>query len=1310
MRRGLTPLVLSGLAVPGLALAQAPAPAVIPYAHGPATVPSYAPPPSAAPQFAAPPAMPPVAVPGVAAPAAVPIPAIAPTAPPGETPIIPAAASAAPATPSGNAAVALLIRQGQRWLGEGRPELAALSAERALSAEPNNVGALLLAARAETARNNRAIASGYITRLRAAGATPDQLAVGDSILREATIDPAALEAARRLARAGRLDEAAARYQQLFGSGEPPPTYAREYYQVLSAANSTRAVGQHGLAQLAARPDADDSTRLAAAEVLTYSDNTRVDGVARLAALTSSPTVGAQARTAWKQALGFYGQDPAVLPLLDAYLRRYPGDADILRQQQAARAAQPVPPTAAELASQGAFAALNSGALAASERQFSQVLATDPTNADALGGLGIVRLRQNRPADARDLLQRAITAAPDRAAQWRRALDAANYTLELADARTMLRRGDAAGADTLLRQALNRDVDDKTDAESLLGEVALRRGDAPEAEQHFRAALARRPGFGPSIVGLNQALRAQGRAAEALPLPSGYAASAAPSGGGGGYAPGGGTVSSVATNRARAEAAQTSDPAAQVAVLSNAMNAAPGDPWLRLDLARALRRLGRGPEGQALMEELVARQSTPDTLYAAALLAQEGGRTADANALMSRIPVRRMTADMARLQARLRQQQDVASAVAMLASSPVEARARLLILAARPDPTGGTAADVIRALGNAGDRVGADQAARTAEIANPQPSARIAIAGALLAAGLESSANAMAARLAALPLTPSQQRDLANLRTAADVRVSDQLNENGDQAAAFERLRPALMSNPDSPDVQLALARLYSGAARPEEAQRIAQTVLARDPRNFDARQGAVDAAIAAGNLSQAQALADEGAAVAPGDSRATLVQARVARAAGDNRRARALLEEAATQRQAELGTTEVATAAPLLQNPFASSGSTALTPSGAAPQDPVSQQIAQQLAALQQDTATIGSAGVTIRSRSGTAGLDQLTDVSVPIEATFSPTGLAGRITARATPVVLDNGTLSDAASLLRFGSNAGSGTLLAASTKSTTGIGLSVGYKLDDWLSADVGASPLGFPVSTIVGGLEVSGKVSNQITLRVRGERRMVTDSLLSYAGERDPLTGATWGGVTRSGGHGQIETGLGNGGYAYAGGGYYVLNGRHVEQNKEIEAGAGFGYPVYKMGPSTLFSGLDLVYFRYDNNQRGFTYGQGGYFSPQSFVGVSVPLDYRSTWGKLQYHLRGTVGYASFREEGSPLFPLDPNLQAAAEIAERANPDIPSTNQVQNKSGITGGVRVDLRYPLTERLVLYGGLAYDQAPQWQETSVSVRLENRF
>ncbi|MFC7689704.1 tetratricopeptide repeat protein [Paeniroseomonas aquatica] len=102
-------------------------------------------------------------------------------------------------------------------------------------------------------------------------------------------------------------------------------------------------------------------------------------------------------------------------------------------------------------------------------------------------------------------------------------------------------------------------------------------------------------------------------------------------------------------------------------------------------------------------------------------------------------------------------------------------------------------------------------------------------------------------------------------------------------------------------MKLALARLYQGARRPAEALRITEQVLARDPRDLDARRSAVDAAVAMRDRDRAEALVAEGLALSPRDSRATVLEARVARAFGQDSRARRALETAAAQRQQELG-------------------------------------------------------------------------------------------------------------------------------------------------------------------------------------------------------------------------------------------------------------------------------------------------------------------------------------------------------------------------------------------------------------------------
>lgn len=667
--------------------------------------------------------------------------------------------------------------------------------------------------------------------------------------------------------------------------------------------------------------------------------------------------------------------------------------------------------------------------------------------------------------------------------------------------------------------------------------------------------------------------------------------------------------------------------------------------------------------------------------------------------------------MARLAARVRAQAEVSRAAALLPTAPAEARQRLLMLAGQPDPSGGIAADVIRALGDAGDQAGAADAARVAGVTNRAAPARLAIAGALLAVGQEAESAAMASQMDQATLTPAQRRDLAALQTGSAVRASDRLNEAGDQAAAFERLRPALASGAGA-DAELALARLYQGARQPAEAMRISGAVLARDPRNWVARRGAVDAAVAAGDRRQAERLAAEGRAMAPTDSRATLLSARVARAFGSNAQAQTLLRLAAVQRREELGDAAppAASHAGGLANPF-QSASAGAAPAGPAarPGDPVSREIAEQLALVHNDTAPRALGNASVRVRSGTAGLDQLQELSATAQASFQAGKLGGRVTARVMPVFLDAGKLSSAGDApLRFGTNA----LMSApasSSSSATGAGLNVAYQQGDWISADVGTSPLGFPVTNLLGGVEIAPKLTDAVRLRVRGERRSVLDSLLSYAGVKDGATGQTWGGVTQTGGHVQLESRLGEGG-VYAGGGYAAYDGQHVAHNVKLEAGAGFSYPVYRDRDGELTTGLDLIYFAFDNNQRGFTLGQGGYFSPQSFVALNVPLYYKSKLGDLRYRIGGTVGYASFREDASPLFPNDPGRQAQVEAAARFNSAVPTRNQAQTRSGFVGGVRVDLDYPLSDALTLGSKLQYDKAANWNETRVGVQLENRF
>ena len=244
--------------------------------------------------------------------------------------------------------------------------------------------------------------------------------------------------------------------------------------------------------------------------------------------------------------------------------------------------------------------------------------------------------------------------------------------------------------------------------------------------------------------------------------------------------------------------------------------------------------------------------------------------------------------------------------------------------------------------------------------------------------------------------------------------------------------------------------------------RISNAVLARDPRNWDARRGAVDAAIAAGDRRQAEVLAAEGRTMAPTDSRATLLSARVARAFGSNIRAQTMLETAAAQRWEEKlgGMASVATTPTRsTANPFqATSTPVALYRTTTVFGDRVSREITQELTLVRNDTAPRALGSTDVRVRSGTAGLDQLQELSATAQASFQLGKLGGRMTTRVTPVFLDAGKLPTTGDpLLRFGTNAVNGA--SKSTSNTAaGAALNVAYQRGDFVSVDVGSRRWGF------------------------------------------------------------------------------------------------------------------------------------------------------------------------------------------------------------------------------------------------------------
>ncbi|MGN0901949.1 MAG: cellulose synthase subunit BcsC-related outer membrane protein, partial [Succinivibrio sp.] len=91
---------------------------------------------------------------------------------------------------------------------------------------------------------------------------------------------------------------------------------------------------------------------------------------------------------------------------------------------------------------------------------------------------------------------------------------------------------------------------------------------------------------------------------------------------------------------------------------------------------------------------------------------------------------------------------------------------------------------------------------------------------------------------------------------------------------------------------------------------------------------------------------------------------------------------------------------------------------------------------------------------------------------------------------------------------------MMDAKAKRSTGVGFTASLK-DDRYKVDFGVTPVGKDGTTVVAGAFVRQPLTSFSELRVKAERSAMTDSLLSYFGYLDRLSGTYWGGVTKNGG---------------------------------------------------------------------------------------------------------------------------------------------------------------------------------------------------
>lgn len=305
--------------------------------------------------------------------------------------------------------------------------------------------------------------------------------------------------------------------------------------------------------------------------------------------------------------------------------------------------------------------------------------------------------------------------------------------------------------------------------------------------------------------------------------------------------------------------------------------------------------------------------------------------------------------------------------------------------------------------------------------------------------------------------------------------------------------------------------------------------------------------------------------------------------------------------------------------------------------------------------------GVDLFSKTGDEGTSRL-KVTTPFIA-FSALVKNIRLKAVLEKKQLDGGTLND-------GSNTGNRIAQDDYDRSYDTTVPTICGKLEKegiTYFGSFGTTPVGGEISEKFVG-DLGFKLYTETSLyRMRFYSQPKEESILSYTGLFDAVAQKKWGQVTQDGVSLQTSHFASGIGYSLTGE-YANLTGVNVKTNRFFSLRGDAAKDIVKNVSSDFFkylrAGPYLSYFSYGDNQNHYTYGHGGYFSPQSYTSGGVMIDALGISDKRAiYNLQASVGYTTHKSDAEHYY-----LQKDASTL--------SGNYLyesDEESGLTGNLRV-------------------------------------
>ncbi|EDP58473.1 cellulose synthase subunit BcsC-related outer membrane protein [Vibrio sp. AND4] len=1027
--------------------------------------------------------------------------------------------------------------------------------------------------------------------------------------------------AKLLAKSGRYEEAIRAYKAIFPNGMPSAALQLEFLQLQSNLDGSWMAVKRGLERLNAEYPGVPQFQLALANHIRKenpADPWILDTYKKLAL---APVIGSSAATSWLRALDQLPISDQVVQQYAILASYYPSDLEIQRANQGARkrweTEQNLRKDPTYLAKLKGLKLLDEDKTKQAEKQLRYAMTTRPNDPEILGGMGKVYLRNGQQQKALEYFKRAQRSDrdPDSASKWTTLIETSQYWAFLDQGDVLVKKGEFKQAESLYHKAIRVDTTQPY-AFTSLGALYLSQNNYLAADKAYIQALKLDQLNGSALRGrLDVRIEQQDWVGAELiaqrfsPAQKQVVAEKI-----------NGIQSEIILARLRTAIAQN-DQAVMQSAVEALIALKPTSPWLRLDVASMVRSMGNKQRADALMAKWAKSSSDPEMKFAHALYLAKDSKVVAAISELESVPEKALTPSMQRNLTRLKLDAELQDIQRRYLEEPQSVQAKLHALEQDYQGQVQALARLVGAWVEADQVVEAERIYRSLKQSPHWSSDEQLAYGSMMVSlnqfeDFDQWYEQLALSSDEQKGSASQALQLDELKTRRTLAQADVLlaNQQVEQAMA---LYEGVSSKTEPFKTQAQVGMLQASAQSGDEASyHDLHLILNKKRETLSAAQLMTVASVfnQLGYRNDADALnrllddvqgADalayrDSMSIAMDNQQWTLAEKRGYQALNSDR-----IEKSANPNKDQQDTLT-------LRELYDTADDYWLT-----------RNVKSDIDTLHDRSDGHVLIGWDYSARDGLNSSNQ-----VPIEARIPIESLDGHLLLRADYVSVDSGELNYYEKDGGFDST--------SFQDEASGMALGIGWQANDW-QVDIGSTPMGFDHTSWVGGISVDGDLGD-FGWTAEASRRPESSSTLSYAGMTVPSgtsdpQGKKWGGVVRTGVKLNSSWDIGGPYGFWSSLQYHALTGENVDDNTRLGMLGGAYYKLIATDEQRLSIGTNLMYLDYDKNLGEYTLGHGGYYSPQRYFSVALPVNYygryNSTWS---YQLSASISN-SWTQEDAP-----------------------------------------------------------------------------